>query len=261
MDSLTPQPPRRLSFWSQWGLVTVVCSLLAIGLLFLQAQRLGSASAPLPADHVALRWDGWVFLADPVPGTKPSAVLPPQATSFGDVSLRPGDLDLLVRLQQLVPEGVTFATVPDPFSPDRPPAVPSIWEPLAQQRKRAGVTTPLVVLRRGLIPLTPFQTALSWSDPGGLVIVIDITELGSDSTLAAERLLKLLRHEYGHLARCTHASGCVMNAVRTMAEVDRLPLEYCPDCASQVRALPFGVPGEQKDPTIRIVDPVTGQER
>lgn len=261
MPEPEPMPSREMpGFWAQWGLVLAVVVCLLVGLIFLQAQRIGSPTAPLPRDHVALTWDSWIFLAPPPPGTKPNPIAPPQGTSGGQVAIDPADLELLAAIQGLVPAGAALEIMPDPFDRDRAPTVPTVWEPLAQLRKARQPTQPLVIFRRGEIPLSPFQQALSWSDPGGLVIVVDIRDLGTDPALMRSRLRRLLRHEYGHLAGCQHRDGCVMTAVKTMAEVDRLSDAFCPPCDANVAALPFAVPG-QRDPLVRRVNPITGQER
>lgn len=260
MDHTTATPEKSPSIWAQWGLVLVVLACATLGLVFLQAQRIGSASSPLPKDHVALTWESWVFLADPPAGTKPNPIAPPQGAGASKVSLRPGDLELLTAIESLLPKGATLAIEPDPFSPDHDPAVSSVWEPLGKLRTKRSPTSPLVVLRRGAIPLSPFQTALSWSEPRSLVIVIDITDLGTDPALAIARLRKLVRHEYGHLAGSTHHEGCVMTAVQQMSAVDSLTEEFCDACRVKLKALPFPVPGDT-DPMVREVNPITGLPR
>lgn len=260
MDQTTLTPEKSPSIWAQWGLVLVVLACATVGLVFLQAQRIGSASSPLPMDHVALTWDSWVFLADPPAGSKPNPIAPPQGAGASKVSLRPGELEFLTAVQRLLPAGANLAIEPDPFSPDHDPAVSSVWAPLGKLRAKRSPIAPLVVLRRGAIPLSPFQQALSWSSPEGLVIVIDITELGADPTVAVSRLRKIVRHEYGHLAGCTHADGCVMTPIQRMAEVDALSDEYCEPCLGKIGMLPYSVPGES-DPMVREVNPITGQPR
>jgi len=260
MDHTTPTEPKSPSIWAQWGLVFVVLACGTVGLIFLQAQRIGSASSPLPRDHVALSWNSWVYLAEPPPGTKPNPIAPPQGAGASKVSLQPHEIELLAALQGLLPEGASLAIEPDPFSPEHTPAVASVWEPLGILRAKRSPTTPLVILRRGAIPLSPFQQALSWSSPTGLVIVIDITDLGDDPTLAFARLRKLVRHEYGHLAGCDHRDGCVLTPIQQMSEVDALVDEFCEPCLGKIKSLPYAVPGEH-DPMVRKVNPITGSPR
>lgn len=250
-----PLPP----WWAQWGALMVWGALFVIGVLFVQAQRLGGPQSSLPAGHPAFQWSDWVVLAEPAPAVKAGPLAPPEAT--GEVVLSDGDLALLASLNRLKPPRIAVTAVPDPFPRERPPAVPGIWEPLAQLRARqGGGGRPLVVVMRQGLALSPFQSALSWSDPAGLLIVISRTALGEDSAVNHERLRKLLLHEYGHLAGCGHHAECVMAPIRTPEELDALPSQFCDACRELIGKFPHPMPAIP-DPAVRRVDPLTGEER
>lgn len=68
--------------------------------------------------------------------------------------------------------------------------------------------------------------------------IVSLARLGGrkDGSLFARRLLKLVRHEIGHMygmAHCTHAT-CVMRGANSRAEADSTPLSFCPSCAAKL---------------------------
>lgn len=54
--------------------------------------------------------------------------------------------------------------------------------------------------------------------------------------LSRLRFLKLVTHEIGHLFHLRHCltHACVMNGVETVDQIDRHPLEACPDCMVKI---------------------------
>ncbi len=80
--------------------------------------------------------------------------------------------------------------------------------------------------------------------------IISLARLGGrkDSSLFARRLLKLVRHEIGHMygmAHCTHGS-CVMRGANSRAEADSTPLSFCPSCAAKL-AYRLGDDGKERN--------------
>jgi archaemetzincin len=68
--------------------------------------------------------------------------------------------------------------------------------------------------------------------------IVSLARLGGrkDPSLFARRLLKLVRHEIGHMygmAHCTNAS-CVMRGANSRVEADSTPLSLCPSCAAKL---------------------------
>lgn len=234
----------------------VLIALVLVGGLWLRSLRSSGNPATLPANHVALSWSDWVFLLPPAPGEKPDVLAPADPDDLGRVTLENADFGLLSVFKSMRRDTDVIRPVPSPFAPGQPPTVAGFWEPLAKRRAEAGEERPLVVLLRAPIYLSPFQTALAWSDPGGRLIVVDLSKLGSDSEEIATRAAKLLRHEYGHLAGCVHDDGCVMSPASDVAQLDALSNDYCGPCVDQVGEFPYTVP--EYGPVIRRVDPVTG---
>ncbi|MBW2262833.1 MAG: hypothetical protein JRG91_12730 [Deltaproteobacteria bacterium] len=80
--------------------------------------------------------------------------------------------------------------------------------------------------------------------------IVSLARLGGrkDSCLFARRLLKLVRHEIGHMygmAHCTHGS-CVMRGANSRAEADSTPLSFCPSCAAKL-AYRLGDDGKERN--------------
>ena len=80
--------------------------------------------------------------------------------------------------------------------------------------------------------------------------VISLSRLGGgpDGSLFARRLLKLARHEVGHMygmAHCTEPS-CIMRGANTREEADSIPLHMCPSCAAKL-AWRIGDDGGQRN--------------
>lgn len=50
------------------------------------------------------------------------------------------------------------------------------------------------------------------------------------------RLFKLVTHEIGHLFHVQHClkHACIMNGVETVDQIDRHPIEVCPDCMAKI---------------------------
>ncbi|MEO7994616.1 MAG: hypothetical protein ABI743_09475, partial [bacterium] len=258
MDQPQPETGRSpVAFWGQWGLVVLLAVICLGVILTLRLQRMGEAGPSLPPDHVVTKWDGWIVMAPAAPGTKPSPTAMPDAENPGSVSLSVAQFELLAELKKMRPDRAPMQTVPNPFPPQSPPTVAAVWEPLAKMREARKVDKPLIVLITTPLYLTAFQKTMSWSDPGGILVVISLDGLGDSIPLAPQRIAKLLRHEYGHLAGCAHRDGCVMTPIETVEALDRLPDDYCGDCASRIQALPYRVPVYEQ--VVRTVDPVTGQ--
>jgi len=245
--------PDRPPPWRTALTAAVLVGLVLVGGLWLRTLRSGDNPTVLPNNHVALVWEDWVFLAPPAPGTRPGPLAPADPQHLGEVSLSDGDFQLLSALQAMRPDGRGVRTVPNPFATGQPPTVAGFWEPVARRRAAAKVERPLVVFLRAPIYLSPFQTALSWSDPTGRVIVVNLEGLGLTADEMAPRIARLLRHEYGHLAGCTHRDGCVMETVSTVAQLDALPLDYCGLCMDKIGEFPFMAP--QYGEVVRKVNP------
>lgn len=80
--------------------------------------------------------------------------------------------------------------------------------------------------------------------------IISLARLGGrkDPSLFQRRLLKLVRHEIGHMygmAHCTHQS-CVMRGANSRAEADSTPLSLCPSCAAKL-AYRLGDDGKERN--------------
>lgn len=104
----------------------------------------------------------------------------------------------------------------------------------------------------GVDPVDHLNVAITQSDmyAGGLnfvfgyadyvshVSVVSLARLATkkDPALFERRLLKLLRHEIGHMygmAHCTHPE-CVMRGANSREEADSIPLNMCPSCAAKL---------------------------
>ncbi|MBI5478864.1 MAG: hypothetical protein HY906_08415 [Deltaproteobacteria bacterium] len=61
---------------------------------------------------------------------------------------------------------------------------------------------------------------------------------GTDREKALRRALKLVTHETGHVLGLEHCIfyRCLMNGVRSLAEVDPQPLHLCPVCLAKIQA-------------------------
>ncbi len=80
--------------------------------------------------------------------------------------------------------------------------------------------------------------------------IVSLARLGGrkDPSLFARRLLKLVRHEIGHMygmAHCTHRT-CVMRGANSRAEADSTPLSFCPSCAAKL-AYRLGDDGKERN--------------
>lgn len=80
--------------------------------------------------------------------------------------------------------------------------------------------------------------------------IVSLARLGGrkDHSLFARRLLKLARHEIGHMygmAHCTNPS-CVMRGANSRAEADSTPLNLCPSCAAKL-AYRLGDDGKERN--------------
>jgi archaemetzincin len=80
--------------------------------------------------------------------------------------------------------------------------------------------------------------------------IVSLARLGGrkDPSLFARRLLKLARHEIGHMygmAHCTSPS-CVMRGANSRAEADSTPLSLCPSCAAKL-AYRLGDDGKERN--------------
>jgi archaemetzincin len=80
--------------------------------------------------------------------------------------------------------------------------------------------------------------------------IISLARLGGrrDPSLFKRRLLKLVRHEIGHMygmAHCTHPT-CVMRGANSRAEADSTPLSLCPSCAAKL-AYRLGDDGKERN--------------
>jgi archaemetzincin len=80
--------------------------------------------------------------------------------------------------------------------------------------------------------------------------IVSLSRLGGrrDQALFDRRLLKLVRHEIGHMygmAHCTNPA-CVMRGANSRAEADSTPLSLCPACAAKL-AYRLGDDGEARN--------------
>jgi archaemetzincin len=95
-----------------------------------------------------------------------------------------------------------------------------------------------VAVTRGDLYAGRLAFVFGYADYVQHVGVLSIHRLGGsrDGSLFGRRLLKLARHEVGHMfgmAHCT-APSCVMRGANTRAEADSLPLHMCPSCAAKL---------------------------
>ncbi len=82
------------------------------------------------------------------------------------------------------------------------------------------------------------------------VAVVSLARLVAkkDTPLSERRLLKLLRHEIGHMygmAHCTHPE-CIMRGANSREEADSIPLNMCPSCAAKL-AFRIGDDGRERN--------------
>jgi predicted Zn-dependent protease len=98
---------------------------------------------------------------------------------------------------------------------------------------RNGHGTPLVILTRRKLLIDGRVSVFGYSDRKHQVAVVSSFHLddGSPHDQIAQRVLKVILHEIGHLRGFGHCSGvCAMRSASSVAELDRRPLSRCGNC-------------------------------
>lgn len=186
------------------------------------------------------------------------AVAPSRRTIDGDILVMPlGSFD--ARLWRIVADAVALAELFYGRGVRLLPAQPV--PPLtAEQRRGSGMAEQLYSLplldflkprvppgAAALLAMTPMDLTPGpgWNFVFGQASLVDrvgvwslyrLAEARAPASLQLRRVAQVVLHELGHMFGLWHctAYGCCMNGSNSLAESDRAPLAFCPECDAKV---------------------------